>query len=224
MVSKKELCRQKIQELLIPINTNLEFIRGNDESIIKDKFIGEIPARLVKVNKFKITKTVITREIYSLFDDDIEVNEYNKNYPITNISWNEANAFCNWIELDLPTEAEWECVCKRNDYLPRDQINKIAWFSQNSKSILHEVCTLNPDENGIFDLYGNVWEWCKDYYDAFYYQKSCTDNPVNNEDTGYKVCRGGSYYSFAEMCRSSFRWKERINYKAKDIGFRVVER
>ncbi len=220
----RQKCKRLIEKYWVDIKGGYFEMGTPDHS--KYCFIGERPLHTVFVDDFKISSITITEEMYNLYDPNYEVK--NCRFPATNITWNDANGFCRWLGYYLPTEAEWEYSCrahsKDNWFCDELELHNYCWFSTNSKSNLHEVAELKPNAFGLFDMLGNVWEWCSDFYSKSFYFEKNTINPLCMEDNCMKVCRGGSYYSFTEMCRSNFRWKEPIDFKAKDLGFRIVNR
>ena len=147
--------------------------------------------------------------------------------PARNVSWYDAVMFCKWINCRLLTEAEWEYASKGDSNglwccEKEEDISQYGWFSESSDGYVHPIGLLKPNSNGLYDIHGNVWEWCQDSYDEHYYEKTGSKNPVNDTDDLEKVCRGGSIHAFSEMCRCAFRDYEPANFKAYDIGFRVA--
>lgn len=156
-------------------------------------------------------------------------------YPVTCIRWEAAVAFCNWLKkkteltMQLPTEAEWEYACRAGNDSFAENIDEIAWHFSNSaepgkSAHPHSVATKKPNAWGIYDMHGNVWEWCQDWYEEFS-NKSVT-NPTGPKNGTSKVIRGGSWASSSKFCRSVSRLgrynHDRWKYSSNYLGFRVV--
>jgi len=153
-----------------------------------------------------------------------------ENYPVVNVSWYGAMAFARWCGKDLPTEAEWEYACrggiKSKNYLfsGSNISDSVAVHRENSRYLLSEIKTKLPNELGLYDMSGNVLEWCKDDYKEYYFILSPDYKPDTYTDTDYKSVRGGSYYSYKKNLTSTYR-----NFQIPDdfyyaIGFRCVKR
>ena len=155
------------------------------------------------------------------------------NNPMYYVSWEEASEFCRILSRKtgrtyrLPTEAEWEYAARggqKNDgtkYSGSNLIDYAGWYDGNSASSTHPVGTKNPNELGIYDMSGNVWEWCRDWY-AGAYDRSQTDNPTGPVSGSGRVLRGGSWYKSASDCRVSDRNWESPDNRYYNVGFRVV--
>jgi formylglycine-generating enzyme required for sulfatase activity len=127
------------------------------------------------------------------------------NHPVVHISWNDAIAFCEWISNEngknyrLPTEAEWEYAARGGEstknykYSGSDNIEEVAWYRSNSTGKTHPVGQKKPNELGLYDMAGNVSEWCSDWYDEKYYEKSIIKNPLGAQNGKNKVMRGGGW-------------------------------
>ena len=155
-------------------------------------------------------------------------------YPAYNVSWEDiVNIFIPRLNkitgktFRLPTEAEWEYAARGGNkskgykYSGSNTIGDVAWYDGNS-SMTHEVGTKAPNELGLYDMSGNVYEWCSDWYSSSYYSSSPSTNPTGPTSGSYRVLRGGGWYDFALYCRVSDR-----NYGSPDsryiiLGFRLV--
>ena len=168
--------------------------------------------------------------------------------PANEIKWIGAIKFCQWLSEDtgkkytLPTEAQWEYACRAGSngmYCFGDDVgtlNQYAWYEENSDKQVHPVGEKRPNKWGLYDMYGNVEEWCLDYYDPEYYYRSPQKNPCRNiepgEDSksgmtsmkmGHRILRGGSYLQPAEGCRSANRdSQDPDSLCLMNNGFRIV--
>ncbi len=153
--------------------------------------------------------------------------------PVERISWDEAATFCRRLSeqagkrFRLPTEAEWECACRGGTttaYCFGDdeaRMDEYAWFGGNSGSRTHPVGRKKPNAWGLYDMHGNVWEWCADWYQDGYSGLPDTD-PTGPETGKYRVLRGGSWHDHARFCRSAYRsWLAPV-HRFNSNGFRIV--
>lgn len=154
-------------------------------------------------------------------------------YPMYYVSWEEAMEFCRLLSnktgktYTLPTEAQWEYAArggKRADgtkYAGSNMIDAVAWYTDNSGSNTHPCGTKRANALGIYDMSGNVREWCKDWYSSSYVSYD-TNNPTGPSSGSYRAHRGGSYYDNAEYCRVAYRNCSSPGSRDHDTGFRVV--
>jgi formylglycine-generating enzyme required for sulfatase activity len=156
--------------------------------------------------------------------------------PVENVSWDEIHEFVAKLNMisgrkyRLPTEGEWEFVARSNlkeDMShardKKDFLRMYAWAAENADKKPHPVGKKRPNSAGIYDLFGNVAEWCADWYDASYYKSSGMENPAGPANGKEKVVRGGSYQINALDFRPSLRDKRKPGTKSKEIGFRLVQ-
>jgi formylglycine-generating enzyme required for sulfatase activity len=160
-------------------------------------------------------------------------------HPVESVNWGEAKEFCRRLSATpaeraarrvyrLPTEAEWEYACRAGTttrwYCGDDEAGLLdaAWFSQNAERITHPVGEKRPNAWGLYDMHGNVWQWCADRFSAEYYKQSPSSDPTGPIAGGDSVLRGGGCFDRASWCRSAFRRYYGRNYHIADFGFRVV--
>ncbi len=153
--------------------------------------------------------------------------------PVVEVSWNDAGAFCDWLSKktgrlhELPTEAEWEYACRAGTTTAFSfgdeplKMHEYGWTSINAK-LPHAVGTARPNAWGLYDMHGNVWEWCRDRYGA-YPQEAIVDPLANTPENRY-VMRGGSYLRPSKDCRCANRKFESPDAHCGEVGFRVVAR
>jgi formylglycine-generating enzyme required for sulfatase activity len=156
------------------------------------------------------------------------------NLPVESVSWEDAQSFIQKLNqmndgyaYRLPTEAEWEYACRAGttgDYA--GDLDSMAWYSANYGGKTHPVGTKQPNGFGLYDMHGNVWEWCQDWYDASYYASSPASDPQGPGSGKYRVLRGGSWNYVATFLRSAFRYRTTPDLRSSHYydydGFRVV--
>ena len=154
------------------------------------------------------------------------------NCPVENVSWNDVQQYIQKLNAQtgknyrLPTEAEWEYAAKGGKstrgytYSGSNDIGSVAWYYDNSGSKTHAVGTKQANELGIYDMTGNVWEWCSDWYGN--YSSYSVTNPTGVTSGGNRVLRGGSWSSNADNCRTTFRYRGIPGGRNYSDGFRLV--
>jgi formylglycine-generating enzyme required for sulfatase activity len=199
-----------------------------------EHFMGELPAHHVNLSPFLLARVPVTQGLLALLDARrASVATLERSKPAVNVTWFDAALFAMWMGCRLPTEAEWEFACgggSAGQWSCGDEgaLSRYAWYSQNAGSELHPVATREPNPYGLFDLHGNAWEWCHDVYDETFYADAPATNPVRAPradeplDRVHRVCRGGCMHSFAEMCRTRYRFHEHSQFRAADLGFRLA--
>ncbi len=148
--------------------------------------------------------------------------------PVERVNWGESLEFCRKLseklgqKVKLPTEAQWEYACRAgtSEEYARD-LDAMAWFSENSGAVTHEVKQKEPNAWGLYDMHGNVYEGCSDWYGEKYYAESPANDPENAVPSTSHVFRGGSWNIDAEMCRSADRSWGIPEYRYGDLGLRI---
>ncbi len=154
--------------------------------------------------------------------------------PVVNVSWNDAIAFCKWLsdktgaEFVLPSEAQWEYACRAGTATAwhcgdsDTTLEEYAWFHVNAGGKPHRVGQLKPNGWGLYDMYGNVWEWCADWHGVGYYAQSPPNDPSGPPIGSRRVIRGGSWCLGARICRSAYRGHTSPAYRHYRLGFRLA--
>ncbi len=154
--------------------------------------------------------------------------------PVAQVTWNDAVAFCDWLSKKeqasyrLPTEAQWEFAARTGtttQYSFGDDVadlEKYGWIGKNSAGRPRAVGTKSANAFGLFDMHGNVREWCRDWYHATWYEQSPTEDPLGPEQGTGRVLRGGNWFNKATYCRSAYRYDFPPTYRSARFGFRVV--
>ena len=172
----------------------------------------------------------------SYFQGAVVGNE-NADLPVEMVSWDDAVEFCKKLsELPdekkagrvyrLPTEAEWEYACRagsKTAYSFDDEeglLPEYGWFNRNSSRRTHTVGLLEPNAWGLYDMHGNVWEWCSDRHGE--YPKGAVSDPTGPKEGSYRVYRGGSWDDEAAFCRSAIRFRNDPSIRNVDLGFRLA--
>ena len=194
----------------------------------------EKPVHEVKVNSFSIGQTEVTQELWEAVMGSNPSNFKGNKLPVERISWNDCQTFLTKLnqltgqKFRLPTEAEWEFAArggiqsKSFTYSGSNTIDDVAWYTSNSDSKTHEVATKTPNELGIYDMSGNVWEWCQDWYGSDYYSSSVVNNPTGPSSGSYRVYRGGRWGNSATNCRVANRNYNTPTITGDYLGFRLA--
>ncbi len=234
------------------------FTMGSDKESADEK-----PAHQVRISAFLIDAYEVTHEMFAKAELPNPSHwQEHPQMPVEQVRWRDSRRYCNerslleglppcydeskpgWpCDFDasgyrLPTEAEWEFACRaggsgRYGFGDTGKLKQYAWFDANSGERTHPAGSRKPNAWGIFDMYGNVSEWCEDIYAPDYYAKNSSDDPVGPVATGAmsdkRVMRGGNWKSSADMCRATFR-KGQITgdsdacFNTDYCGFRCVRR
>lgn len=186
----------------------------------------------VTVNDFHMGKYPVTQGQWkTIMGNNPSSSKQGDNYPVENVSWEDAQVFIQKLNsstgksYDLPTEAEWEYAARsggNSSTSSESSLDSYAWYDSNSGSKTHPVGEKQPNPLGLYDMSGNVWEWCQDWYGA-YSARSAT-NPKGPSSGAFRVLRGGSWGSGAGLCQSGYRHGSSPDDRSSRIGFRLVRR
>lgn len=192
----------------------------------------ESPVHSVTIDAYSIGKFEVTQLQWMLAMGSNPSVIQGDNLPVENVTWEDVQEFIallnekSGLNYRLPTEAEWEYAARGGNksngfkYSGSSVLGACAWYYSNSNATTHEVGTRDANELGIFDMSGNVREWCNDWFS--YYGSSSTTNPQGGESGTIKVNRGGSWTTPAVNCRNTYRHSDSPNEAAQDLGFRLV--
>jgi formylglycine-generating enzyme required for sulfatase activity len=223
----------KMEFVLIPAG---QFDMGSP-STERDRDSDEGPVHRVTISKpFYMGKYEVTQKQYYVIAKSKPSQFKQDNKPVENVSWEQADSFCKKLSeikgelFRLPTEAEWEYACRAGcqkrfsfgDDPAYSQIEQYAWYSENSDSETHPVGQKKPNSFGLYDMHGNVCEWCSDWYQADYYRYNIALDPQGPISGKSHVIRGGGWYRCAIYCRSANRSGLEPYYIRNHVGFRVV--
>jgi sulfatase modifying factor 1 len=211
----------------------------------------QVDAKLhpVAVGAFFMDQTLVTQDQYEKTMGDNPSRWKGGRNPVEQVRWSDAVRFCNkrseleglrpcydlktWkcdFDADgyrLPTEAEWECACRAGTstayYFGDDpsKLGEYAWFDKNSGGHPRPVGQKQPNAWGLFDMCGNLWEWCNDFYKVDYYGESPLTDPKGPDTGRTKVVRGGAWRFSAQMCRAGYRYNENPGYADVCFGYDI---
>ena len=229
---EQKVALQKLIEDLVCVEGGRCEIGATQEQE-RDAYEWEKPVHKVVLSNFRITKHLVTQEIWSsIMPYNNSLNKSEKNLPVENVTWEECDEFIKTINemtglsFKLPTEAQWEYAARGaskfrgKKYSGDDCACEVAWFDENSYKRTHPVGQKNANELGIYDMSGNVWEWCSDWYDV--YDTQIVPDPVGAASGTRKVLRGGCANTASGNCRVSYRIGRNVKYKDGFLGFRLV--
>ena len=213
MASQKAVL-QKLIDSMVKVEGGT-FTMGATSEQGSDPYSDEYPAHQVTLSDFMIGKTEVTQELWQAVMGRNPSEFKGSDLPVEKVSWKDCQEFIKklnsltGLQFRLPTEAEWEYAARGGNkskgykYSGSNDIESVAWYDSNSSSKTHAVATKSPNELGLYDMSGNVWEWCSDWYGD--YSSGSQTNPKGPSSGSYRVGRGGSWGSGARNCRVSIR-------------------
>jgi formylglycine-generating enzyme required for sulfatase activity/tRNA A-37 threonylcarbamoyl transferase component Bud32 len=222
IVDELERRRRRDGFVLIPAG---EFMMGGD------KYDNEKPVHKVRISRaFEMGKYQVTQ---AQWEGEMRSNPSKfkgANLPVEQISWSDAQEFIKKLNAKndgynyrLPTEAEWEYACRaRRTGNYAGNLDRMGWYDKNSGNTTHPVGEKKANAWGLYDMHGNVWEWCSDWYDSGYYAYSLDVDPKGPDLGKHRVRRGGGWSSNASYCRSAFRILNTPDRRFYFYGFRLV--
>lgn len=201
-----------------------------------DCSVNEAPAHPVKLDSYYIAKFEVTQELWmSVMGGKNPSKIVGDNLPVTRVSWFDIQTFIAKLneltgkKYRLPTEAEWEYAARGGQlsqnykFSGSNNLEEVAWCKKNSGKTIHPVGTKQPNELGVYDMSGNVYEWCNDGFDFYEWNSTVTlVNPTGYEFSETRVYRGGCMTSFWDVCRVSARSQSMPNAKFTFVGFRLA--
>ena len=232
----------EINMVLIPSGS---FLMGDDYEQSNSR-----PAHMVTIESFEISAMEIMQGQYKYIFGSNSSNWKGDTLPVNYVSWEDAVIFCNrlsdekglercydeitWIcdfnknGYRLPTEAEWEYACRAGSTTKfytgdtENDLPRAGWYSDNSSSKTHPVGEKEANLFGLYDMHGNVREWCNDFYSESYYSDSPTKNPTGPETGTLRVSRGGGWGTSAGACGSAYRDRNTQDIKSSYTSFRIA--
>ena len=199
----------------------------------KNPYSDEKPKHKVTLTRnYYIGKTEVTQALWKAVMGSNPSRFNGDNKPVECVSWNDCQTFISKLntatgrQFRLPTEAEWEFAARGGNnsrhyqYSGSNSLYDVAWYGDNSSNTTHDVATKQANELGLYDMSGNVWEWCSDWYGN--YSSNTQYDPAGPTSGSYRVYRGGSWDDDAGYCRSSGRGRYNPGFRYYSMGFRLA--
>jgi formylglycine-generating enzyme required for sulfatase activity len=234
----QETVQKSLTETLNDLNFDMIAIKGGTFEMGSTKYDPEKPIHTVTISDFRIGKTEVTQAQWVAVMGSNPSKFKGDNLPVEAVSWDDIQVFINKLNTRtgktyrLPTEAEWEYAAgggeiNRSEYAGTDSesesnLGNYAWSRDNDNDTTHPVGTKQPNQLGLYDMSGNVWEWCSDWYGSYYYANSPQNNPKGPSNGLRRVLRGGGWGYSVSICRVSYRYSYIPDSRDYDCGFRLV--
>ena len=220
-----------------------EFWMGSPEDE-QGRYSDESPRHRVRLTRgYYMQTTPVTQSQWEAVtgENPSDFKKAGPNAPVENVSWEDVQKYIEKLNsrvesyrFRLPTEAEWEYACRAGTETAfcngpitepsgRDpNLDKVGWYAKNSGGTTHPVGQKEPNAWGLYDMHGNVWEWCSDWFDEKYYAKSPPEDPQGPESGAGRVNRGGAWLNDAGFCRAAYRGRYTPDYRSIYLGFRLL--
>ena len=214
-----------------PLTMAFTFTMGATSEQGSDAWDEEKPAHEVTLSDYYIGQTEVTQALWEAVMGSNPSDSKGGNLPVERVSWDDCQVFIQKLnqltgkQFRLPTEAEWEYAARGGrksrgyKYAGGNNIDSVAWCDGNSGNETHPVATKQANELGIYDMSGNVLEWCSDWCGD--YTSSSQSDPQGSSSGSFRVIRGGCYYNFARNCRVSYRISNTLDYRSGYLGLRL---
>lgn len=210
------------------------FTMGATSEQGSDADSDEKPTHSVTLSSYYIGETPVTQELWEAVMGNNPSDSKGAQRPVENVSWVDCQDFIRCLNqrtgknFRLPTEAEWEYAARGgrksngSKYAGGSSVDDVAWYTNNSDSETHPVAQKRANELGLYDMSGNVWEWCQDWYDSDYYKKSPTRDLKGPTSGSSRVARGGCWHNGAWDCRVSCRNYNSPDFRYCGLGLRLA--
>ena len=220
--------------------------QGNFRMGGRGEYDDEEPVHTVQITRaFYLGTFPVTQEQFAVWKPDHQNGFANQpRNPAEQVTWQEASEFCKWLTKNfaselppdyvagLPSEAQWEYACRAGtdtEYHSGDGEAALAsagWYDGNSESSTQPVGLRQANQFGLYDMHGNVWEWCRDLWDEHAYKRRCdgVQNPEvigSSADDAGRMFRGGCWFNSPRLCRAAYRGRWSPGFRVGDQGFRV---
>ena len=221
---------------MIPIQGDT-FLMGSEKATDPDAFGDEGPPHRVKVPSFYLAQLPVTQDLWTtVMENDWEHLMFSgATRPMERVSWDDVQEFLDKLEIKtgrrfrLPTEAEWEFAARGGvyyngcKYVGSNRLKEVGWYSENSHGETKSVGRKFPNELGLYDMSGNVWEWCEDQWHGNYNDAPDDGSAwVDQEQGSGRVDRGGSWVFDPQGCRSAYRSLWNPGPRNYALGFRLA--
>lgn len=226
-----EVEQDDIHVKMIPVEGGT-FMMGATKEQLNNAYDDEKPPHRVTLSSFHISETEVTQALWTEIMGSNPSEFKGDDLPVTNVSWDDCQEFIGKLNAQtgknfrLPTEAEWEFAARGGTmsrgykYSGSNDLNSVAWYNENSERKPNPVKQKEPNELGIYDMSGNVYEWCQDLYGE--YGVYAQTNPRGTASGSKRVYHGGGWISYEGECRVSRRINFEPDYRANYLGFRLA--
>ena len=211
------------------------FRMGATEEQGDDADGDENPVHRVTLSEYLIGKHEVTQALWeAVMGSNPSANKQGGNYPVENVSWNDCQEFIKKLnartgmKFRLPTEAEWEYAARGGSrskgykYAGSNNLNEVGWYDENSDNHTHSVGEKKSNELGLYDMIGNVWEWCQDWYGAYSSEAQTNPTGLQSGKRGNRVLRGCCSWNYTDRCRVSIRFNRGPGDRYRSRGLRLA--